>query len=1247
MDEIDYTIGGDALLNMLAEESRQRQALLQNPNNMPINEPDYVPGAKISPPPVKDLNMSQQQYQNMQRAYTAIAPNSFEEQKNQQPGMVSKAIGTTLQTATWLLSPLAAPSAFVLAPFAHDYKSETVLGKHVESFSVAGEAAFKRLFPVWGKPDEDYGQQIINRIMPQAPESIKTFLGMSLDVITDPAVVYGGFFHKTVQMGTQITRAQIRAGLIPSEGIVTSGVKQMFLMGAIDDPVEKTGIFSLARQVDSGDLNAAKELSTLFNKEEYAALATKIEEITKKQNNVKMADAFGLTEKTLVDKKIDELTVTAITDKVKAAVNATAEELKAQGIPKNEIDQALRIVKEDATAVIAKEGLSVKEKDLIKLRARQSVALQLEEKYGDFLIDVADISKRSGEEVRKLISSGQITETVKLNKPLTSADNINEVTAALMGRFQNIWQTASRGNRSWSETAAAAQKVKYEKITGRKVGEAWNAETLFASLQTQSVLANEAARLAEAVRITGDPIYKVAHWQALTMFEKVSSNLQGAVSEAGRSLQILQAGPEVFNTVSIKAAEEAVQIAAKMTDFGIDHMSALHANLLKTTEKSGTGLRFLDRFPKGLKGIEDAIYESYLNGLLSAVTTSVKNVTSNSVMTAMQPFEQLMRVPYGGGMEAIQESNVLMQAMARGGKDALWFMTDLLSQTKYGGKVLPTQVKEAAKWRMLRIAKEYPAHYLDPEGVAQATKKYTHELDQVLKGKNFTSVNFGFKPEGLMGKGIDKTGAFIRIPGKALRLQDIGFKFMGYRMGVHQNAFRKALRGAGKDKKMFQDIYLNVLENPAEEVAAAGLQMANYITFQSQLGELGNNAQRLAQARYLRWFFPFIRTNINLMKRGAERSPLGFVNSLYKAFKGNPKAAQEAAARATLGTIVMGTVASTIDSDNIVGHYDLRSPYGRQMMALGIPQYSIKIAGKWISYEGLDFLKTTLGMVANYKRIAASLDFEDPDEISMMDEITLGVTSAIGKFVFDPGWASEMGHLLYLYDSIVSGDPDLMDMATTVSGKTIAMAIPYSRLLAQFNRSYVDEEARMATTILERVMANIPGLSHKLPSYKDLWGDPLIPNEAVGPDIIHDTYNFISPFKIRTQPTDYVRQQIFENPVKFPSMIRDIMGVTLTKTERAQIQEWTGKGVGGSPNLYTAMENMMKLPLYQNALPPARAEMIQNLYSSFREQAKAYLVNDSRLNDNSPESLYNLIRKKQEWRQQQFTPQPSGLNVQP
>lgn len=1237
MEEFDYTIGGQAIWDKLAEEAKQRQQMLANPEAQPATEKANAPGATITPYPVKAVNMTQQQYQAMQQAYTTVAPNSMQEIEDQKPGPIGKVIGTTLHTLGYVLSPLSAPSAFILAPWTHEPESKTFTGKQMEYFSVGARAAWQRLFPTWGEPSEAYGKEILDRLIPQAPESVKASLGVGLEVLTDPTVIYGGFFYKTVQLGTQITRAQVRAGLIPAEGIMTSGVRRMFLMGAVDDPVERTGIYALARKVDGGDLGAAKELSELFSKEEYEKIAASLEEVASKQYNEKISDAFGITEAHMIDKEIAALTKTELKNKAGAMVDEVAEGLRTQGVPEKEIRQTLKTVKQEAEQQVAAQGLSAEELGLIKEKARQTVAATQTEKYNEFVIDLMEMSGESGERLKELIESGQLHKTIKINKPLTSPENTEAVTVALANRFVDMWRKATRGRVSWAESMGQAQKIEYEAITGRKVGELWNAETIFAASQVRKVLADEAAKMALAVRTTGDPVYNVAYWQSLNAFKKITANLRGSMAEWGRTGKAAQAGPEVYNSISIKAAEEAIEIAGRMTDEGIDTIVALHADLFEKMDKVGGSQRFLDRFPKLLENFENAVYESYLNGLLSAVTTSVKNVASNSTMAVMQPFEQLMRVPFGGGMDAVREAGVMMQGLAEGTKDALFFYADLAAQTKYGGKILPRKVKDAAQWRMLKIEKEYPARYLDPEGIAGATTKYSHELDQLLKGRNIASVNFGIKPESLLGKGIDKSGAFIRLPGTALRLQDLGFKFLGYRMGIRQNALQKAMRYTQGDRKGFSKVYNDILSNPAEEVIAAGESMADYITFQTQLGKTASKFQALAQARYLRWFFPFIRTNINLLKRGAERSVLGYIPAITNLIKGNPAQAQRAAAQATLGTAIMGAVAASIDTKHIVGHYDLQSPYGRKMAALQIPQYSILIGDKWISYEGIDFLRTTLGMVANYKAAAAALDLEDPEDIETMEKISLATMSAMAKFAFDPGWVREIGHLMYFYDTVASGSVNLGESSRRVIGGTMAMAIPYSRLLAQFNQNYVDEEFRMANGFITGVMKELPGLSSQLPAYRDLWGDPLLAHETLGPDLMHRTYNFVSPFKIRTTPNDLVRRELLENPVELPSMVRNIMGVKLTKTEKSEVQRLTGKGIGGI-DLYTALERMMTMPSYQRAKPPARAYMIQQVYLGYREQAKMALVNDSMKNDPSPESLYQVILKKQEWRKEQFTP---------
>ena len=161
---------------------------------------------------------------------------------------------TVLDTASFLLRPLTTLQAAAIAPIAHEFKEETILGQIGESFKASGKAAANALFPTFGE-DQAYEKEIIEKQFPNIPEAIKPAAEVFLGVITDPAMLAFPFM-KSIKAG-------LKAGAITGKesGPFTNAVKEFVSIGPTRD-VESDRLTKLAVKADGGDKLAAQELIT-------------------------------------------------------------------------------------------------------------------------------------------------------------------------------------------------------------------------------------------------------------------------------------------------------------------------------------------------------------------------------------------------------------------------------------------------------------------------------------------------------------------------------------------------------------------------------------------------------------------------------------------------------------------------------------------------------------------------------------------------------------------------------------------------------------------------------------------------------------------------------------------------------------------------------------------------------------------------------------------------------------------------
>lgn len=1120
-------------------------------------------------------------------------------------------------------------------------KEHPFLGRAAESFIVGTNSFMRHLMPTWRETGEDmqkpgFGATMAERIIPEAPTIVKQTMALTLDLGTDPTISIGLPALKTVQRGLQVTRAQVRAGIIPEIDPISAGINELLLITPLQRSDE---LRYLAAQAGAGDKDAFEELIRIVDSNEYQEIMRDILTEERVQFEARIAKDFSLEPAQIVAKETARLTEEFKKGLVDPKLQERVDLMKAQGIPVREITKDMKALTKEVEEEIAAQKLPRKIRKQIKKAAIESTKKQGAALYNEFVLENIELSKLNNREFfSDLVESGALYKIFKLNKGVITKDNLTEAIKALAQSYYDLYNRKVRPLQTTESVKIRAQNVEFQKMMNWKMGETWNDATIFAARATILSLKDELLDLAVKMTGTADPYHTLAFTQTADILKTLYTNLLGAGREAGLALKAFQY--ELGDIVSMRSVKEAVQLVGQIQDMGIDRVAHIMGTKLLEAEKAGFALTYLRNGVRVWRKGEDALFEAYVNGNLWAITTSLKNILSTSTMVAIQPLERYATLPVGN-WDAISEGNKLVVGMAEGTKDVFMYWKDKVVQSKIAGRVLPEKAQDAARFRLLGIESKYPTEYLDPLGFLRNGEAIAaHEYLQIMKRKNISSINFGLDPSAPWGKVVDAVGRFTRVPGTALTYQDAAFKMIGYRMGIRDKAYRQAARYAGDDWVTKGVMYKRAVDNPAPEVLAAGKRMADYVTFQTQLEGLWRISQSLAQARYTRWFFPYYRTPVNLIKTGAERTPLGYLKALDNMLRGNPREAQLAAARATMGSIAAGVIIATIDEKNIIGGYEYNSPYGRSMRQQKRLPYSIRFGNTWITYEGIDYLRATLGLVASYKRLMAQLDLQDPDDVNRAWGATSAIVGAFAQVSMDQRWLDELGSLLYFVEAARSGDVGLVSSLSAEAGRIAgASVVPASKLLAAYNKAFVDENFRIAEGFIQNFYKEIPGLSSTLPSYKDLEGNDLVWHETLGPDLIHRAYEFVMPFKLRPNPTDVVRYELYNNPIEFPPIKRIAHGVKLTPTEKVKIQEYTGKGVGGAPTLFEAFETAILSNFYQNATKQGKAAILQNVYDSYRTTATNYLIMESKQFSTSRDSLYNRIIEKREYEKSLFVPE--------
>lgn len=590
------------------------------------------------------------------------------------------------------------------------------------------------------------------------------------------------------------------------------------------------------------------------------------------------------------------------------------------------------------------------------------------------------------------------------------------------------------------------------------------------------------------------------------------------------------------------------------------------------------------RFVQGMKTVSDAnknvwdgAYKVFIHSVLSGPQTHVANTVSNTAYMMMQPITtfvsavpKLLYAPKEA-LATIDSARQMVHGMVESFGDALKLSVRFNSVQE--GKL-------ATKFR-------YDNRLFRG-----------HEAVEMLGGK---LDKFGYGFDGRAADALTHLSAWK--PGDWLMREDFFFKTMNYRMSARVEAANKA-RQMVKDglSTDFKSAFARALDDPTEMAVQRGLDFATVNTFQKQLGETGGAIRLALQGPGLRWFFPFFRTQLNLVKIGAEHSPLGYFKVLNDMAKGSTQAAELAFTRASMGSAMMMYVVNNVDASSITGTWEKGSAYDDLMRSVGAPEYSIKFGDKWYDYSRIEPLRYVLGMAANYKRALDNLDLSVPENLN-----TLNV---LGSITVEPFAKVSMDNrFLVTLNSVINMIQDLRKGSVSEAGANAAKRLVSSfvpNALRQFNSQYVDPTFREADNFIARSLSKIPGMSSVLPPHRNLFGDPIVTPEGLGPDIL-------SPVAVHSRKYNAIVEEIQRIGMPLERPDREVFGVRLNDEEYSKYAELAGKGSPryGLPPVEQTLKELIISNEYKSASDKDKRELLKYFIGLHRKSAREILVSES------------------------------------
>lgn len=674
-----------------------------------------------------------------------------------------------------------------------------------------------------------------------------------------------------------------------------------------------------------------------------------------------------------------------------------------------------------------------------------------------------------------------------------------------------------------NEVGGDLQKV----IKRWKAGTAWNAEELVAIrslLQDRTKTVIERQKIAREHNST-ENLLKLE--LALREQAAIQEQVHGLTAEAGRALRSFRQ-----TTLDAIQAKDITRMEEILSKIGGRERTEKIAELLRQIDINDPIAvnKFIQSINKA--GFNDYLTEIFYNSILSGPKTHIVNSISNTVNALFSPVERFVSALVDMPLSKIQ------------GREQARYLTEVPADIFGAVKGIPEGFRQFA--------------YVIKNGIS---------LDSASKWE--------FRPKAFKGK----TGAVINMPSRFLEGADQLMKAINQRAALNAVAHRIAksekFPGAAFDERV-----ADLLSNPTLEMLEESNKVAEYRLFRQIPGKFGQTLMNLRESidikgfKPLRFLIPFIRTPMNLVKYGLERTPLGFVNpKLWENIgKKSPEAADQIA-RATIGAIGLATLAWYFAEGKITGAPPRDRAERDRFYREGKQPYAIRVGGFWVSYQRLEPFNQLLSQVAILS------DMIRNGEKDILTKIA-DAANTFGQNFVSQTYMSSLSDLLNML-----AEPERY-AGSWLNRFVTAMVVPMSsatRTVAQM----LDRTVRDPQNAWETIESNIPGLSNKVKAKLTALGEEV---ERKSP----------AWFPINVTPVEetILSQELERLKFDIGFAGTTITGMKLTDKEQRDYQTISGQLIKKD------LEKLMVTPEYWQSSDIDKEKMIRKVVDTSREWAK-------------------------------------------
>lgn len=616
--------------------------------------------------------------------------------------------------------------------------------------------------------------------------------------------------------------------------------------------------------------------------------------------------------------------------------------------------------------------------------------------------------------------------------------NDNAVAKGILRQVTSMYEqemrTQTRGVVPNKETAVQGMKMITDGVLSERIiGQAGNAAEIYARAHMLKGATNHAvAELAKIADIPKAALSTDLKIQALAALERVAmlkSELEGIGAEAGRSLQIFRAVKR--DSSLLGEAETLLKLAERKGN--MQDIAALALQLKDPAQLA----EFARQYTKATT--TEKVIEAFKAAILSGPQTHLANIMGNTT-------KWLVEVPES----AIAATFTAAQRAASG--DPLTF----------------------AQFKARALAPIYGIQHGAVDALTVAAQVARGRGEYLEKGDVYRTAIEG------------KTGEVVRLPFKALQVQDALFRTVAERAEAHVMAVDRAVKeGFHPSSAEFRQAVVQYTARPevglsekAGMEAIARVQQAGAeAVFAQRLGPRMETLQRAMAGHWSQFIIPFVRTPTNLVSWAIQHVPgLNLVSGRWREdFAAGGERQARAVARVAIGAGLTAMAYSLASDETFTGGGAFDPEQRRTKAAAGWQPYSVKIGDSYYSYQRMEPVAKVLGIAADlFELQQAATDEKDKAKIATLTVLMFGNMTVSTTYL--SGLSNAMNSLT---DPARYGENFLEQYSASlvpkIVGQTTAMADPYKR--------EVDG-------VIDSIQAQLPILRQKLMPKRDVWGEP-------------------------------------------------------------------------------------------------------------------------------------------------------------